>query len=88
MIVTRIEILNGRTFIVTTSDSGYMIERDGYKYSEAWDLDGSGRTYTETDERIKEASLSETEEKAEAFDILMGCANDIHRAGAETAAAD
>ena len=63
MIVTRTETLNGRTFIVTTSDSGYMIERDGCKYSEAWDLKGSGRTYTETDERIEEAFLSGTEER-------------------------
>ena len=72
MIVTRTEVLNGRSFVVTASDSGYMIERDGYKYAEAWDPEGSGRTYTETDEKIEEVSLSETEEKAEAFDILMG----------------
>ena len=30
MIVTRTEVLNGRSFVVTASDSGYMIERDGY----------------------------------------------------------
>ena len=72
MIVTRTEVLNGRTFIVTASDSGYMIERDGAKYFEAWDPGGSGRTYTETDEKIEEAFLSETEEKAAAFDTLMG----------------
>lgn len=72
MIVTKMEVLNGRSFVVTASDSGYMIERDGYKYSEAWDPEGSGRTYTETDEKIEEAFLSETEEKAAAFDILMG----------------
>ena len=72
MIVTRTEILNDRSFIVTTSDKGLMIERDGCKYSEAWDPEESGRTYTETDEKIEEVSLSETEEKAAAFDILMG----------------
>lgn len=72
MIVARTEVLNGRSFVVTVSDSGYMIERDGYKYSEAWDPEGSGRTYTETDEKIEEAFLTETEEKAAAFDILMG----------------
>ena len=73
MIVTKMEVLNGRSFVVTASDSGYMIERDGNKYSEAWDPEGSGRTYTETDEKIEEESfLSETEEKAAAFDILMG----------------
>ena len=73
MIVTRTEVLNGRSFVVTASDSGYMIERNGNKYSEAWDPEGSGRTYTETDKKIEEKSfLSETEEKAAAFDILMG----------------
>ena len=72
MIVTRTEVLNGRTFIVTASDSGYMIERDSTKYSESWDPEGSGRTYTETDEKIEESFLSENEEKAAAFDILMG----------------
>ena len=73
MIVTRTEVLNGRSFVVTSSDSGYMIERDSHKYSEAWDPEGNVRTYTETDEKIEEKSfLSETEEKAAAFDVLMG----------------
>lgn len=72
MIVTKTVQLNGRLFTVSTSNSGYMIERDGNKYSEAWDPEGSGRTYTETDEKIEEVSLSETEEKVAAFDILMG----------------
>lgn len=71
MIVTKTVELNGRLFTVSTSDSGYMIERDGHKYAEAWDPEGSGRTYTETDEKIEEVLLSETEEKATAFDILM-----------------
>lgn len=72
MIVIRTEVLDWQSFVVTASDSGYMIERDGYKYSEAWDPEGSGRTYTETDEKIEEVFVSETEEKAAAFDILMG----------------
>ena len=71
MVVTKTVELNGRLFTVSTSDSGYMIERDGHKYAEAWDPEGSGRTYTETDEKIEEVLLSETEEKATAFDILM-----------------
>ena len=71
MIVTKTVELNGRLFTVSTSDSGYMIERDGHKYAEAWDPEGSGRAYTETDEKIEEVLLSETEEKAAAFDILM-----------------
>lgn len=54
MIVTRKEALNGRIFIVTESDSGFMIERDGALYSEACDLEGSDRSYTETDVKIEE----------------------------------
>lgn len=37
----------------TYSDSGYMIERDGVRYSEAIDPAELGRTYTETDELIE-----------------------------------
>ena len=52
MIVTRTEVLNGQSFVVTVSDSGNMIERDGELYYEAWDLQGTGRTYTESDTLI------------------------------------
>lgn len=61
MIVVRNETLNGRAFIVATSDSGYMIERDGARYSEAWDFEGSGRTYTETDILIAPVEEDATE---------------------------
>lgn len=37
----------------TYSDSGFMIERDGARYSEAVDPAELGRTYTETDEPIE-----------------------------------
>lgn len=33
MIVTRTETINGQAFVVTASDSGYMIERDGALYT-------------------------------------------------------
>ena len=52
--------INGRQFQRTYSDAGFLIERDGAQYSEAVDPLDSGRTYTET------------EEKAFAYDILMG----------------
>ena len=58
----------------TYSDAGMMIERDGVRYSEAIDPADSGRTYTETDVPIAGTAMSETEEKAEAYDILMGVA--------------
>ena len=54
MITTRTETLNNRTFIVTTSDSGFMISRDGALYSEAWDPVGTDRVYEETDISIEE----------------------------------
>ena len=54
MITTRTETLNGRTFIVTASDSGFMISRDGALYSEAWDSEGTDRVYEETNISIKE----------------------------------
>ena len=70
MIKTEKLTINGKHFVRTYSDSGYMIERDGVLYCEATDLAELGRTYTETDEPVD--GMTETEEKAKAFDILMG----------------
>lgn len=56
----------------TFSDSGYMVERDGIRYSEAIDPAELGRTYTETDEPIEDEELSETEQKAMGYDIIVG----------------
>ena len=50
MIVTERLTINGRAFIRTCSDSGYMVEREGARYCEAIDPAEMGRTYTETDE--------------------------------------
>ena len=71
MIVTESMTINGKSFVRTFSDSGYMVERDGVRYGEAIDPAGFGRVYTETDEPI-EPDITETEEKAKAYDILMG----------------
>lgn len=49
MIVAEKITINGKVFIRTFSDVGYMIERDGVRYSEAVDPARFGRTYTETD---------------------------------------
>ena len=73
MIVTENLTINGKAFIRTYSDSGYMVERDGVRYGEAIDPAELGRTYTETDEPI-ESDMTETEEKAKAYDVLMGVA--------------
>ena len=72
MIQTEIVTIRGKQFQRTWSDAGFLIERDGAQYSEAVDLLDSGRTYTETDVPIAGTAMTETEEKAEAYDILTG----------------
>ena len=54
MIRTENLTIGGRTFIKTYSDEGYMVERDGVKYSEAIDPAELGRQYTEANEKIPE----------------------------------
>ena len=74
MIVQVKKEINGVMYDYTYSDSGYMIERDGVRYSEAVDPIDSGRVYTETEELI-EAEGSEEEQDIsaeEALDILLG----------------
>lgn len=73
MIITESVIINGRAFVKTYSDGGYMVERDGIRYSEAIDPAELGRTYTETDERILyDGDMIEIAQKAAAYDILTG----------------
>ena len=72
MINTENLTINNRAFVRTYSDSGYMVERDGVRYSEAVDPAEFNRQYTETDEPVDVVELSETEEKARAYDILTG----------------
>ena len=72
MIVTETFEINGRQFVRTYSDRGLMIhggvpEGD---YSEACDPAEFGRTYTETDIPVDDDTT--VEDKAEAYDILMG----------------
>ena len=73
MIKTETITKNGRTLVRTYSDANRMIQQDGTGavYAEAYDPVGSGRTYTETEESI-ETDMTETEEKAKAYDIIMG----------------
>lgn len=72
MIKTENLTINGKSFVRTYSDNGYMVEREGVRYSEAIDPAELNRQYTETDEPIE--GMDETEEKALAYDILMGVA--------------
>lgn len=74
MIQTEIVTIRGKQFQRTWSDAGFLIERDGAQYSEAVDPLDSGRTYTETEVPMESEPMTETEEKAAAYDILMGVA--------------
>ena len=72
MIKTENLTINGKPFVRTYSDNGYMVERDGVRYAEAVDPAEFNRQYTETDEMVE--FMDETEEKALAYDILTGVA--------------
>lgn len=72
MIKTENLTINGKYFVRTYSDNGYMVERDGVRYAEAIDPAEFNRQYTETDELVE--VMDETEEKAFAYDILLGVA--------------
>ena len=62
MIIQTTKEINGVVYDYAYSDSGYMIERDGVRYSEAVDPLDSGRLYTETDEPIDVGTREETVE--------------------------
>ena len=67
MIVTEQLTINDKPFTKNYSDSGYYIERDGVRYSEAIDPSELGRTYTETNVPIEaEAELT----VADALELL------------------
>lgn len=74
MIKTENMTINGKPFIRTYSSSGYMVERDGIRYSEAIDPAEFNRQYTETDEPIE----GETDEATE-----TDYQNELRRLGVE-----
>ena len=74
MVIKTIKTVDGVTYDYTYSDAGMMIARDGVRYSEAVDPLDSGRVYTETDEPVAPEEMTETEEKALAYDIITGVA--------------
>lgn len=53
MIIQTTKEINGVIYDYAYSNSGFMIERDGIRYSEAVDPLNSGRVYTETEEPIE-----------------------------------
>ena len=62
MIIQTTKEINGIMYDYAYSDSGFMIERDGVRYSEAVDPLDSGRVYAETDEPIEIETDEATEE--------------------------
>lgn len=70
MIKTEEMTINGKAFIRTYSDSRCYVVRDGVEYADAIDPAHLGRTYTEGNPI--ETDMTETEEKAAAYDVLMG----------------
>ena len=71
MIVQTTQEINGVVYAYTYSDSGFMIERDVVRYSEAVDPLDSGRVYTETDEPIDTLEMT-TEERLQDAETALG----------------
>ena len=72
MIIQTTKEINGVVYDYAYSDSGYMVERDGVRYSEAVDPLDSGRLYTETDEPIDVGTREATEEDYKAALKILG----------------
>ena len=72
VIIQTTKEINGVVYDYAYSDSGYMIERDGVRYSEAVDPLDSGRLYTETDEPIYVGTKEETVEDYKAALQILG----------------
>lgn len=66
MIRTEELTINGKAFVRTYSDSGYMVARDGVEYEEAIDPADSGRVYTESDKTLPELTAES------ALEIILG----------------
>lgn len=69
------EFLNDGTLVRHYSDAGFLLLQNetGAKYADPIDAVPCAYTYTETDELIEsEEEMTEVEEKAKAYDILMG----------------
>ena len=61
MIITEPMTINGKSFVRTFSDSGYMVERDGVLYDEAIDPANFNRQYTETDVHVEGYTVEASE---------------------------
>lgn len=68
------EFLNDGTLVRHYSDAGFLLLQNetGAKYADPIDVVPCAYTYTETDELIDQEEMTDIEEKAKAYDILMG----------------
>ena len=69
MIKTENLTINGKYFVRTYSDNGYMVERDGVRYVEAIDPAEFNRQYAETNEPVEGYT---TEATAEDYEAALG----------------
>ena len=60
MVKSKVIEINGTQYRKTYSDSGYYIERDGMRFSEAVDVIGADFVYTETDVKIEDDTEQNT----------------------------
>ena len=60
MVKSEVIEINGTQYRKTYSDSGYYIERDGMKFSEAIDVIGADFVYTETNIKIEDDTEQNT----------------------------
>lgn len=72
MIKTEELTVNGRLLVLTYSDAGYMVERDGIRYDKALDPAELNRQYIETDELVEDEAAEHELSAEEALDIILG----------------
>lgn len=72
MIKTEELTVNGRLLVLTYSDAGYMVERDGIRYDKAIDPAEFNRQYIETDELVEDEASEQELSAEEALDIILG----------------
>ena len=72
MIIQTTKEINGVVYDYAYTNTVYMIERGGVRYSEAVDPLDSSRVYTETDEPVEIGTREATEEDYKAALKILG----------------
>ena len=71
MIVTENLTINGRAFVRTYSDSGFLVERDGVCYCDAIDPAEFNRTYREAEEGAEEVTTEDYEAALAEMGVML-----------------